>query len=194
MDFASGGLAALEELPHVGAVIDGNDAERIQRLLRQLRDTVEERSARYAAARASTIEEYREIAGRPDEPRILLLIDGYGAFRNEWEAMGARMPYDQLFLQLLVDGRGAGVHVAVRADRSGAIPSSVAGSLPRKIIMRQVDESAYAMLGAAKDVLDESSPPGRRSEEHTSELQSRGQLVCRLLLENKKQHLCSRVP
>src|SRR5690625_5703001 len=26
----------------------------------------------------------------------------------------------------------------------------------------------------------------RRSEEHTSELQSRGQLVCRLLLENKK--------
>ncbi|HLS73092.1 MAG TPA: FtsK/SpoIIIE domain-containing protein, partial [Actinomycetaceae bacterium] len=161
MDFASGGLAALEELPHVGAVIDGNDAERIQRLLRQLRDTVEERSARYAAARASTIEEYREIAGRPDEPRILLLIDGYGAFRNEWEAMGARMPYYQLFLQLLVDGRGAGVHVAVTADRSGSIPSSVAGSLPRKIIMRQVDESAYAMLGAAKDVLDESSPPGR---------------------------------
>src|SRR5690625_6631607 len=28
----------------------------------------------------------------------------------------------------------------------------------------------------------------RRSEEHTSELQSRGQLVCRLLLEKKKQN------
>src|SRR6266508_2327177 len=28
-------------------------------------------------------------------------------------------------------------------------------------------------------------PTGRRSEEHTSELQSRGQLVCRLLLEKK---------
>src|SRR5690625_5607805 len=27
---------------------------------------------------------------------------------------------------------------------------------------------------------------GRRSEEHTSELQSRGHLVCRLLLEKKK--------
>src|SRR5690625_6109069 len=27
--------------------------------------------------------------------------------------------------------------------------------------------------------------PAGRSEEHTSELQSRGQLVCRLLLENK---------
>src|SRR2546429_6158685 len=30
--------------------------------------------------------------------------------------------------------------------------------------------------------------PGRRSEEHTSELQSRLHLVCRLLLEKKKIH------
>src|SRR5690625_5501799 len=29
-----------------------------------------------------------------------------------------------------------------------------------------------------------------RSEEHTSELQSRGHLVCRLLLEKKKQNTC----
>src|SRR2546429_6361277 len=29
-----------------------------------------------------------------------------------------------------------------------------------------------------------------RSEEHTSELQSRLHLVCRLLLEKKKKHLC----
>src|SRR5437870_6680874 len=31
-----------------------------------------------------------------------------------------------------------------------------------------------------------SRSPGSRSEEHTSELQSRGHLVCRLLLEKKK--------
>src|SRR2546430_13373247 len=30
---------------------------------------------------------------------------------------------------------------------------------------------------------------GRRSEEHTSELQSQSNLVCRLLLEKKKTHL-----
>src|SRR3712207_7505490 len=32
-----------------------------------------------------------------------------------------------------------------------------------------------------------------RSEEHTSELQSRQYLVCRLLLEKKKNHLCSQL-
>src|SRR2546429_5035699 len=33
-----------------------------------------------------------------------------------------------------------------------------------------------------------------RSEEHTSELQSRLHLVCRLLLEKKKQHTAARTP
>src|SRR2546430_11219414 len=32
---------------------------------------------------------------------------------------------------------------------------------------------------------------GRRSEEHTSELQSQSNLVCRLLLEKKKKHMTS---
>src|SRR2546422_3000908 len=35
--------------------------------------------------------------------------------------------------------------------------------------------------------LRNSAPQGRRSEEHTSELQSRLHLVCRLLLEKKKE-------
>src|SRR5438046_7512881 len=36
--------------------------------------------------------------------------------------------------------------------------------------------------------LYERPPASRRSEEHTSELQSLTNLVCRLLLEKKKQH------
>src|SRR3712207_8949609 len=38
-----------------------------------------------------------------------------------------------------------------------------------------------------KDVLRQQESQKRRSEEHTSELQSRQYLVCRLLLEKKKQ-------
>src|SRR3712207_6981482 len=38
------------------------------------------------------------------------------------------------------------------------------------------------------------SCPGTRSEEHTSELQSRQYLVCRLLLEKKKQPIYHTVP
>src|SRR5690625_6056946 len=40
-------------------------------------------------------------------------------------------------------------------------------------------EAAYQLISSLKETL--------RSEEHTSELQSRGHLVCRLLLEKKKK-------
>src|SRR3712207_7931367 len=44
------------------------------------------------------------------------------------------------------------------------------------------------VLGEVGDVI--ARPPPLRSEEHTSELQSRQYLVCRLLLEKKKKHTC----
>src|SRR2546425_8662533 len=42
--------------------------------------------------------------------------------------------------------------------------------------------------GAAELQLDPRRDPDRRSEEHTSELQSLAYLVCRLLLEKKKKN------
>src|SRR2546422_8254225 len=48
---------------------------------------------------------------------------------------------------------------------------------------RQVDRSGTCPRNA------EPEPADQRSEEHTSELQSRLHLVCRLLLEKKKKHL-----
>src|SRR5260221_6561434 len=47
-------------------------------------------------------------------------------------------------------------------------------------------------LVEAVDFIDEED--GRRSEEHTSELQSHSDLVCRLLLEKKKKTLQARHP
>src|SRR5256885_12581542 len=41
----------------------------------------------------------------------------------------------------------------------------------------------------ARDGASAFSSPSRRSEEHTSELQSPCNLVCRLLLEKKKKHV-----
>src|SRR5690625_4578677 len=54
--------------------------------------------------------------------------------------------------------------------------------------------AAHATLGAVAEVAEITDIIRRqsraRSEEHTSELQSRGHLVCRLLLEKKKHKHC----
>src|SRR5437660_9448575 len=52
--------------------------------------------------------------------------------------------------------------------------------------LRQLDDAAPKKAARVQDL---GMPPNLefRSEEHTSELQSRGHLVCRLLLEKKKK-------
>src|SRR2546429_5784473 len=66
---------------------------------------------------------------------------------------------------------------------------------PYTTLFRSVRRLGREIAGQGPDVGTHQSfpsrtPPGRpsRSEEHTSELQSRLHLVCRLLLEKKKNH------
>src|SRR5438874_5181894 len=67
-------------------------------------------------------------------------------------------------------------------SRSGHIPSvraaAVAGECRERLIADAV---------VARQLEIDAAHAERRSEEHTSELQSRRELVCRLLLEKKKK-------
>src|SRR5438552_15109574 len=79
----------------------------------------------------------------------------------------------------------------VRSDLSlhDALPISVLRSLPRQVESNQLQSTrnqarnACGELSASRRIL---ARVLRRSEEHTSELQSPDHLVCRLLLEKKK--------
>src|SRR5690625_6856118 len=68
---------------------------------------------------------------------------------------------------------------------------------PAKItpaILDACDEvKAISGAGVGLDNIDVDYATKKRSEEHTSELQSRGQLVCRLLLEKKKLQIRHKV-
>ncbi|HEY5223124.1 MAG TPA: FtsK/SpoIIIE domain-containing protein [Microbacteriaceae bacterium] len=160
LDFGANGLRMLEELPHVGAVISGDDEERVIRLLRMLRDLVDNRSSAYAAAHAGTIVEYRRLANAPNEPRILVLIDGIGAFREAYE-FASNSAWFTVLAQIAVDGRQVGVHLVIAGDRPNSLPPSIASTVQRRVVLRQASEDDYLLLGVPRDVLDVSSPPGR---------------------------------
>src|SRR5690625_7107388 len=83
----------------------------------------------------------------------------------------------QLFRQLVSEGafrRWLGVD-----GTAGLLERSRAGGAERLGLVPEASRSAGAVAGAG------SQADRDRSEEHTSELQSRGHLVCRLLLEKK---------
>lgn len=160
LDYGSRGLHMLEVLPHVGAVVSADDAERTHRLLRETRRAVDERSARYARAQSSTLTEYRDRTGNRTEPRLLVLVDGLAAFRQAHENAQPGNAYD-LLASIAADGRPVGVHVIVTADRWGVLPSSLASLMPRRLVLRTADDNDLAMLGVPRDLFTLQSPPGR---------------------------------
>lgn len=170
IDFAGGGLDMLRALPHVGDIVPGDDEERVSRLVDLVAGVVEERATRYSAVRAADLDSYRRIAGRPDETRMLVLVDGIGVFSDEYQTSGGRLRTWTRFQQVLLDGRAVGVHVAVTADRQQAVPSSLASNFQRKVVLRQTDEDAYLLFGLPKDVLDPTSLPGRAMQVGRPEL------------------------
>src|SRR5688572_31087446 len=70
---------------------------------------------------------------------------------------------------------------------AGSVPARLphAFELPRSVGAADLDLPHRRQPGEEPDPLVEPAPPLRRSEEHTSELQSQSNLVCRLLLEKK---------
>ena len=160
IDFGSRGLAMLEELPHVGSIIPGSDHERITRLLGWLRELIDERALRYSRVNAATIADYRRLAGAPDEPRILLLVDGIPAFRQAYEASD-RVRWFDMFTGIVADGRPVGVHAALATDQRGGLSTALASAVQRRVVMRMASAEDYGMLGVPADVLQAQAPPGR---------------------------------
>src|SRR3712207_7443573 len=78
-------------------------------------------------------------------------------------------PYTTLFRSLIIRSSMVWIDARTRSDKRPTRMSSSAASVPYP----------FHVKGSPKRIF-------HRSEEHTSELQSRQYLVCRLLLEKKK--------
>src|SRR2546429_7073196 len=91
-------------------------------------------------------------------------------------------PYTTLFRSVASIGRRSGLRSrAADLDRADAVLARIIPSGSLEQIIYRVD-ALHRLEDRGVRVMN--SP---RSEEHTSELQSRLHLVCRLLLEKKKQ-------
>src|SRR5690554_7371126 len=83
--------------------------------------------------------------------------------------------------------------LSIRFDKGPLVVDDLSLSINKGQTLALVGESGSGKSVSALSVLrllDERHadyPSGSRSEEHTSELQSRPHLVCRLLLEKKKK-------
>ncbi|MBJ7469867.1 MAG: FHA domain-containing protein [Solirubrobacteraceae bacterium] len=160
LDFAGLGLRPLEALPHCGSVIPGDDEERVTRLVKLMRRTIDERARRFATERVADLDAYN--AKHPDAPlpRYVVLLDSYGGFTEAYERVDLGVLVDAV-PRLVADGRAAGVHVIITADRRAAVPTPVASLVASRLILRMGSDDEYQMLGLGKAAASATLPPGR---------------------------------
>lgn len=160
IDAAGGALDAMRALPTVGAIAPIGDLELVERVLRRVLDIVGERGPRFATARAGGLRAYRALPGGAAEPRTVLLLDGFAAFRQATETLGGPASLFQMLAEIMASGRSAGVHVVLTSDRPTAVPAALASSLQQQYVLRLASAHDYGYLGIPADALDE-APPGR---------------------------------
>ncbi len=161
IDCGTYGLSALDALPHCGAVIPGDDEERINRLFSTLRGLVNERKERFGRLGVSTLSEYRRAGGEMSTPRVVVLLDGYATFAATFERVDQGRLVDEL-PRLVAEGRSLGIHFVITADRRGAVPGALSGVVTRRVVCRLANDEEYASLGIEPAVVRGAvMPPGR---------------------------------
>ncbi|MGH3373572.1 MAG: FtsK/SpoIIIE domain-containing protein, partial [Actinoallomurus sp.] len=158
LDCGNQALAALAALPHCGAVVDGADPDRVERLLSALHAEIARRQRVLAAGGHGSLAEQRATADEP-LPHVVVLLDRLEAFFARYaERDGGRM-VDRVE-ELLRTGPGAGVTMVVTTDRSG-FHHRVSSAVAARLVLRQATPDDVAAFGLDPRTTPRRMPPGR---------------------------------
>ena len=170
IDAGGAALSSIAPLPHVGAVIDVQDEERVERLIARLEGIVRERSTRFAAIGAGTLTEYTAKVADDEAPvRVVLLLDGIGEFANAYDTARAGSPFERL-VTLLASGRSMGVHIMLTADRRSALRPAAAAHVSQRIVLRLAAAEDLVAFGIPSRVAEQVNLPAGRGFTSDGEL------------------------
>nr|WP_269748021.1 FtsK/SpoIIIE domain-containing protein [Agromyces laixinhei] len=155
LDCGGGRLSALAPLPNTGDIVPLDERDRVVRLLGMIRTFVTDRQ------------------DHPDEsaPPVLFLIDGFAAFRDAYEHhSGGTDPFSDL-VQIARGGRTVRVHLILTSERAVGMPTSLAATVPERLVLRQTSANDYHALGVPTGILEDAGPGRAIRIGSTDELQ-----------------------
>ncbi|GAA2106216.1 FtsK/SpoIIIE domain-containing protein [Streptomyces synnematoformans] len=160
IDCGTGGLQALAELPHSGAVVSRNERDRLTRLLDRLSTTVRVRQSQLAAEAFGDIADQRQaVAAHRRLPYLLVLVDGWEGFVDAMEDVDYGKPVDD-FVRLCREGPRVGVCPVVVGGRT-VLHGRIRAAAADVLVLRQADEQGYLDAGIRPWYVPGRMPPGR---------------------------------
>ncbi|AWB44411.1 type VII secretion protein EssC [Paenibacillus sp. CAA11] len=124
------------DLPQIADLLTPDDEERLSRLFKFLKRTVEQRKQQWTSAGVKTLEAYRESTGKL-LPYLLVIIDDYYAFRSRHPQL--QEPLDEL----LREGMGSGIRFVLTASRLADISEKTRTGISDACALALADPGDY---------------------------------------------------
>jgi S-DNA-T family DNA segregation ATPase FtsK/SpoIIIE len=139
IDFGGGGLHALAGAPHVGAVHGRGDRDAIERVVRELRGIVRERSSLFRRHGLDGMAAYHRarrdgVVANSGYGEVFLIIDNWGLLTQEFA-----LEFQDEMADLISGGLHFGVHVIVSANRWNDIRMQVRDNVGGRLELRLND-------------------------------------------------------
>ena len=154
LDFGGRLLSFFTPLPHVGAVILADEAERLNRLLRYLLRELEARKERFGQAGVSTLPSYRNVTGET-LPAIVVVLDNYPAFATAYQDA------EDLLAQVAREGGNFGIHLVLTANAPSSIKFKISGNITLAVALQLAEKGDYGMIVGPTGGLAPAPVPGR---------------------------------
>ncbi|MDR0344119.1 MAG: cell division protein FtsK [Nocardiopsaceae bacterium] len=160
LDCGTGALLPLSGLPHCGAVVTRDQTDRVERLIRKLRDEITRRQQLLAADGFAGLAEQRASAAPGDRlPWMLLLMDWWEGYVAAYEHYDYGRQIDAL-LQTFREGAAVGLRAVVTTDRS-ALLGQAGAVFGQRMLLRLTDKGDAGLAGINERSLPTDQPPGR---------------------------------
>ncbi|HYF94511.1 MAG TPA: type VII secretion protein EssC [Symbiobacteriaceae bacterium] len=137
VDCSGRNLSLLSEMPHVGAVVLGDEAERVIRLMRWLLAELQRRKERAAQLGVSTLAAYRT-AGGEHLPDIVVALDHYPVFATTYPDA------DEMLAALAREGSGLGLHLVMTANSPSAVRTKITSNTNMALTLQLAEKGEYS--------------------------------------------------
>ncbi|MBI3362212.1 MAG: hypothetical protein HY023_14000, partial [Chloroflexi bacterium] len=138
LDFGRGGLKALRTLPHVAGIVDTSEEERIERLLRMVRNIIDERQQKTQAY--DSLADYNAKNPGSAFPVVVVAVDNVSEFKETFDRFLPDL------MAMVRDGRSFGVYFVVTATLITDAPSKLFNLLTQRITFTLSDPSDHASV------------------------------------------------
>lgn len=154
MDFGGGNLRIFENLPHVGGVALGDEAEKIDKLTRMIQTEIQRRKKSFSECGAMSIGAYRELTGEK-LPYVVLVLDNFAPVLNLYPNL------DNFFIELSREGGTYGIYWLVSANTHMALTYRVNQNIKMSLALQMADRADYSVIVGKTDGLEPENTAGR---------------------------------